>query len=67
VAYSLQPNPQAEAELTWNEFCKSVRGRLQGHEIPAQISVDTWREELQEQWARAESKIQKSSASDLKL
>ena len=66
-AYSLQPNPQVEAELTWNEFCKSVRGQLRDLQTRTQIAVGTedheWREELQEQWAKAESKIQRSCTS----
>jgi hypothetical protein len=56
----LQLNPQAEAELTWNEFRKFVRGQLRGLQTLAQISVRTedseWGKKLREQWAIAERK-----------
>jgi len=62
----MQPNPQAAPELTWNEFCSAVRHQLRRQVALPQCDTELreWHESLQKQWARAESKIQKSATSD---
>ena len=58
----------AEARASKLDETMTNEKELQTQETQAQVSGDTevreWREELQKQWVRAESKLQKSSTSD---